>query len=306
MTRVYKCLILGLLIFISKESQACDVCGCAVNGMQFGIIPQFKKHFAGVKGTYRSFTSTHHPLFSHEKQSISQESFMTIDIWSRWLINDRIQIFALFPLHHIEKQEDAVISRNSGIGDISMSVLYSILDNKKNSTGNIIHQLQIGGGIKLPTGHNNKIVANDDWVPGFQLGTGTLDFTANINYIIRFKKSGIMSELGYRWNQLNKKHNFEFGDRLSSSLKYFYVFNWKGKTWMPSAGLTHDFASQDFHEGDALLLSGGNALFGHVGMDFFSPLVNGGFFVQPAVYNNVASGNLVPHTRYGAHINLFF
>jgi hypothetical protein len=275
--------------------------------MQFGIIPQFKKHFAGVKGTYRSFTSTHHPLFSYEKQSVSHESFTTIDIWSRWLINDRIQIFTLFPLHHIEKQEDDVISRNSGIGDISMTVMYSLLDNKKNTTGTITHQLQVGGGIKLPTGQDDKItIASDEWVPGFQLGTGTLDFTANINYIIRYNKSGVMSEVGYRWNPLNKKHNFEFGDRLSSALKYFYVFNWHGNTWMPSAGLTNDFARKDFHEGELLDLSGGNALFGHLGVDFFSSKVNGGLFVQPAMYNNVASGNLVPHTRYGAHINLFF
>ena len=75
-------LVLGTFIFISFSSSlnACDVCGCAVSGHQFGILPQFQKHFAGIRYGYRSFKSVHPPVFSTDTEKISCEYFHTTDL----------------------------------------------------------------------------------------------------------------------------------------------------------------------------------------------------------------------------------
>ncbi|MBP8240682.1 MAG: hypothetical protein KAX50_12000 [Saprospiraceae bacterium] len=52
-----------LWVLASGQVLACDVCGCAVGGNYLGILPQFRRHFAGVRFQYRTFDSEHPNLF---------------------------------------------------------------------------------------------------------------------------------------------------------------------------------------------------------------------------------------------------
>ncbi|MEO0333200.1 MAG: hypothetical protein AAF223_16195, partial [Bacteroidota bacterium] len=44
-----------LIITTVSSSHACDVCGCSLGSNYFGILPQFDKHFVGVRWHHSSF-----------------------------------------------------------------------------------------------------------------------------------------------------------------------------------------------------------------------------------------------------------
>ncbi len=301
-------LVLGTFIFISFSSSlnACDVCGCAVSGHQFGILPQFQKHFAGIRYGYRSFKSVHPPLFSTDTEKISREYFHTTDLWGRYVLGSRIQLFGFVPYHHITKTENGTSIIQKGMGDVTLIGLYAIINQLKSENGLWTHHLQAGGGIKLPTGASDYITIENEWIPGIQQGTGTADFMFNANYFLRYNNVGLSTETSWRINSRNTKHDFQYGRRTTSSIRAFYVIHMGEKSLMPSIGTTLEHSALDYHEGADVALSGGYGLYGHVGMDFFSSGFTAGISIQPVISQNIANGNLISGSRVNAQFAVLF
>ncbi|MBK9734840.1 MAG: hypothetical protein IPO92_07690 [Saprospiraceae bacterium] len=299
------CLLILMSIFTQKV-YACDVCGCAVSGHQFGILPQFQKHFVGIRYNYRSFQSVHPPLFSTDTEKVSREYFHTTDIWGRYILSDRVQLFGFVPLHHITKEEDNTTLTQKGLGDITIMGMYAIINQRTSDNGRWIHHLQAGGGIKLPTGAHDYYTGENEWIPGIQKGTGTIDFMLNTNYLLRYDEIGLSAEVGWRVNGHNTMQDFRYGQRLTTGIRSFYILHAGKNSFMPSLGCVLEQSGKDDHEGTTVDLSGGSAFFGHVGLDFFSNGFTAGFSIQPSVIQNVANGNLTSGTRFNAQFAVLF
>ncbi len=300
------CFFVLFVVFFGQNAMACDVCGCTVSGQQFGILPQFNKHFVGIKYGYRTFTSMHPPLFSTDTASKSKESFSTFDVWGRFVIADRLQIFGFIPYQHITKVESGSGLVRSGFGDVSAIALYAVINQKKSAALPLYQNLQIGGGLKLPTGSNNFLTPDQEWIPGIQMGTASTDMLFNVSYLIRYNEIGASAECNARINGKNTGRDFKYGDRITSSIRIFYLKRLKENSILPSLGLMVENSQKDYHEGATVDLSGGTNVFGHLGLDFFSPSFTFGVQIQPAVFQHVAGGNLTSGTRIGAQFSVLF
>lgn len=298
--------ILGIMLLANVELSACDVCGCNINGHQFGILPLFQKHFVGIRYKYNSFRSTHPPLFSNETVTFSNEYFSTIDIWARYNLGQRWQVFGYLPYQYSKKVEDGVSSSNDGIGDLTLLAMYNLINQKRSEDRHWVQNLQIGGGLKLPTGNNDFLDQNNDWIPGIQTGTGSVDLLVNANYVIRFDAVGLSLEASYRHNTKDKDHDFKYGDRWVSGLRGFYIFTFGSSSIMPSFGASLDYAKRDFHEGAWVDLSGGYFVSGQIGIDYFIKNVMFGIQYAPVIQQDVAFGNLKANPKFHVQCALSF
>ena len=128
---------LVLVFFVEiKPIQACEICGCSGNGYHLGILPQFKKHFVGVRNTYRVFHSQH--LISEQLYILgkrSREYYNTTELWARYQAGKKTQLFVLLPYNRFEQKEEGLPSHIvSGLGDVSLAVnriLVSIYEGKQ-------------------------------------------------------------------------------------------------------------------------------------------------------------------------------
>jgi hypothetical protein len=86
----------ALLVF-GPVASACDVCGCSIGGNYFGILPQFLRHFVGVRYSEQSYRSAHSPNAAQTGDFDSDERFRTMDVLGRFYPTRRLQIIAMLP-----------------------------------------------------------------------------------------------------------------------------------------------------------------------------------------------------------------
>jgi hypothetical protein len=260
------CLIL-LMTFSSVKLSACDVCGCSMGGTTMGILPQFHKNFVGLHYYYRDFASEHVSLLTNEK-TVSIEKFQTYELRGRFHLGKRIQLFVLAPVHVNQQLENNVLSKFNGIGDVSSFANYSIFNNADSLKSKWKHNLQAGGGIKLPTGKYKRLDQNQILNPNIQTGTGSFDLILDAIYTVRLNKFGLNNTAFYRINTTNS-NDFKFGDRFTLTSSLFYWAKIKDHSLLPSLGVNIDHAKSDVHNSFRVDDSGGASVFMTAGIDFY-------------------------------------
>jgi hypothetical protein len=260
-------LLLTFLLFSNLQTKACDVCGCSMGGTNFGILPQFHKNFAGLYYYYRNFQSIQ-SFTGTELHKSSSETFQTIEFRTRLNLTKKIQLFVLAPINSNGQIENDLTTTFNGLGDITTFANYSLYNNGDIALNKWKHNLQLGGGIKLPTGSYNHKNSENIINPNIQLGTGSIDPLIDAIYTVRYKKWGLNNNVFYRFNNLNS-NQFAFGNRLTISSNFFYWANIKGYSLLPSVGINFDNAEKDVHNSFLVSQSGGKSLFSTLGIDFY-------------------------------------
>lgn len=284
---------------------ACDVCGCAVGGNYFGILPQFHRNFIGLRYQYRSFYSEHVPLFGETDLPHSNEYYHSTELWGRWNPARNLQIFAFVPYHIFHKNEEGVITNLTGLGDVSLIANFVLLNTGDSTQRDWKHALQIGGGVKLPTGHHTTQLADGDVNPNFQAGTGAFDFPLNAIYTVRYKRAGMSAEVDYRINTANAD-DYRFGNRMGSSLRFFYWQQLRRNAFLPSVGVLWEHADADTEKGIQQDFTGGESTWASAGVDaYFSRLSVGVLYQQP-IQQNLGEGHITAHPRVSASVSFLF
>jgi hypothetical protein len=260
--------LLFLLLFsFMHHSKACDVCGCASGSINLGILPQFHKHFIGLNYSSRSFNS-YHTVLNSDESAASRESFNTLELRSRINLAKRVHFFAFLPFMFNKQEEENSTTTISGLGDFTGIVNYSLLLTPDSLSKQVKHNLQIGGGIKLPIGRytvlDHQLMLN----PNIQTGTGSFDFVCDAFYTLRIKKFGLSTSAFYRLNTANK-NNFRFGDRLSLTSNFFYWKQYKANSILPGIGVMYESTGVDYHKKLRLSQSGGQSLFAGCNVDIY-------------------------------------
>ncbi len=170
------------------------------------------------------------------------------------------------------------------------------MDSEKNRRVN--HSLQIGGGVKVPTGrfhyeeNNPSAVANAN----FQPGTGSADFILNAFYTLTVKEWGATLALSQKLNT-NNERGYCFGNQTYGSVDAFRTFTKGNVSIMPHLGLYAEhspFGTQDertVHE------SGGDLLNGTAGVSIFANRWTAGLSVQQPLAQNLSDGEVVSKAR---------
>lgn len=116
-------------------------------------------------------------------------------LWGRYQLNRRLQLFAFMPYQYNLRRDDTSDKSSDGVGVIS-ALLNILLINKNESDSEWRQHLTSGIGFKTPTGAYAGITDLDrGGIPNLQLGTGSRDFIANLNYTLTYENFGINTDV---------------------------------------------------------------------------------------------------------------
>jgi len=281
-----------------NNATACDVCGCSVGGSYFGILPQFQRNFIGWRYQQRSFISEHLTLFPNEVPIKSQESFYTTEAWGRYVPHPKVHVFAFVPFNYFTKREDSMFTKVAGIGDVSLLAHFIVFNTGDSTALKWKQALQLGAGIKLPTGKSNFIQEHTGLlVPSLQPGTGSLDIPLSVIYTVRKGKWGINAEINYRVNTPNIRH-YKFGDRTTTYVRTFYWYGKRNVTILPHMGFTYERGMMDKKDGTIVDYTGSESVLASAGFDFYYKklILNGN--AQLPMYQHIAQGQVTSKPRF--------
>jgi hypothetical protein len=291
-------LLLMTSLAIATRVSACDVCGCSLGGNYFGILPLYSKNFVGLRWSQAQFHSYIYPTANIAAQQ-SHDTYSKVELWTRYYLTKRIQLFAFVPyVYNSMNGTDQVVYAN-GLGDINLMANYVLLNNSAEK-GEWKHTLIAGGGIKLPTGKfsltdKGKIINRN-----FQMGTGSVDFNVNAVYTIRYRKTGLNFETGYKMNTRNAD-DYLFGNQFRFSSQLFFWQKVGFVSLLPHAGTYYENAAMH-RDGDIIQVNtGGSALLGSGGLDVYvGKFTVGVNYQKPVVqhYNSDATADITSKARW--------
>lgn len=295
------------LILTHFAIEACDVCGCSAGASSMGILPQFQKNVVGVRYSYLSFANPAADLYANLDETVKMDHAHTTQFWLRYYPLNRWQLFAFVPYKVHQRN---FLGGNSvqiqGLGDISATLNYTLINTGDSLGRRWKNTLLIGGGIKLPTGKYRQRDENLTLLPAnFQVGNGAYTFSVNAIYTTRINKVGINADVFYRMNSKNESF-YQPGNQWNSSLSLFYWKNIKMLSLLPSVGLYAEGFAKDKEYDLELQYSGGKVLLLNGGLDFYyKRLIVAALFQYPLTYD-IPSAQTSPKWRSSIGISLLF
>lgn len=298
-------LIAGVLVcLMATRAVACDVCGCSIGGNYFGILPQFNRHFVGVRWTAERSRTATSALALRQGRYHSEEYFRSADLVARFYPGRRWQVLALAPYRMQEQRESGRTLHAEGLGDVSLLAHYILL-NTGDSTGHRWQQtLTLGGGVKLPVGRSD--LASADGIrlhPNLQLGSGSTDLLFAAAYTLRQNAWGWNSDVLFRLNTANAD-GYHYGNRVIGSSRLFYWKNIRQYALLPNAGVFLDAGMPNRDHGRVVPQSEGTALFYTLGLDVYAGRFSTGLSLQPPLWQTRETVEY--GTRWTVHANFIF
>lgn len=306
-------LLMGVL-FYGIHSFACDLCSIYIN-----LEPNDLQSSMGINYRYRAFVHGE-DLFRKQTSNLKhatgntiisetvmqEEIFNSYDLWFNYFINEKWQINGLMTFaDNYYRENDSTLFNVAGPGDLTLLAKYMVFNSKATDSSNWAYRLVGGGGIQIPIGNFNKtyIVAPssskkgnvvygapyEELDPHMQAGTGSFDVLLLVEGLIRFKKTGLSSNLSYQINSKNS-NDFKFANRFNWNVNGFYLLTIKSLTFAPNIGLSFEKSERDTFQEKSYLNSGGEALFLSSGGKFyFDKFSMGATFFKPirqSLYDN--------------------
>ena len=296
-----------LLILASVPGFACDICGSGAGGSYLGILPQFRKHFFGLR--YQQNSLVHHlgPGGSMNYLSTT-ETYRVTECWGAVNIGSRFRITAFVPFNFIQRKNQQEHLTDKGLGDITIIGYYQLLNkNAPEENNKPAQSLWIGAGIKLPSGQYNPEDKNiqQSSQNTFQLGTGSTDFSIHTMYDIRLRQTGINVNVGYKMNTRNK-YDYKYGDKFTfNSLMYHRFVMAEKISLTPNAGLLYETATKDWKTKNIQVWeTGGYSLMGTLGLEFSLGHISAGINFQTPLSQQLGEGKVKGKERGMVHIGI--
>ncbi|MFT3947515.1 MAG: transporter [Agriterribacter sp.] len=296
---------ISLLLSVALQVSACDICGCGVGSSYIGILPEFNTKIFGVRYRYSSLL-THIGSDGVNTYLTSREHYRTAELWGGWNITKNLRVMVTAPYNFNERINQGTTHTKSGIGDITLSGYYQLLNKRKTLNDNklLIQSLWLGADVKLPSGKYNpadKESSNNN-VNLFQLGTGSTDFIANAMYDLRLQDAGINATASYKINTTNK-YDYTYGNKLNLSAQAYYKFRILNKLMLaPNAGIQYETAQKDLDGKYRVDVSGGNILIGTIGIETAFSKISIGANWQSPLSQKLANGFVKAGNRMMVHM----
>lgn len=290
-----KVFFISLALLAAHVTMACDVCGCSLGGSYFGILPQFNKNFVGLRWSQARFHAYMNHQSDYLKPETSNDTYQKLELWGRYYVNKRIQLFAFIPYSFNSMKGTEQVVSSHGLGDITLIGNYLLLNTGEDKTKKFKHTWMAGAGLKLPTGDSNLedkgVLVN----PNFQLGTGSLDFLLSTVYTLRYQKAGLSVESGYKINTRNR-NDYVFGNQFHASSQIFYWQNAGLFAFLPNAGVYFEQAAK--HRDGTILQAntGGSSVQLTAGLETYVKGFTVGFTYKHPVNQHYNSDNIADIT----------
>lgn len=276
----------------------CDVCGCSASGGSMGFSSMLNNNFVGVRYFRQSYTSRD-GIFSNSPWI--DENFNTIQAWTRIPISNKIQISALVPYHFHERELTNGSESISGLGDITIMGLYTVFKTKKDSAV-FTHKVDVGAGIKIPTGKFTQANNLGSINQSFQLGTGSWDYSVVSEYVVNRKDLGLNTTLNYVFKTENEK-KYQYGDQFNYAATMFYLFDLNAIQIVPQAGVAGEVYQTNKQHGLDLPNTAGDILFGKFGFEAGKDKFSIGVNAMLPINQHLSSGNMEANYRWSVNLN---
>lgn len=280
------------------EDFDCDACGCSASGGSMGFSSMLNNNFVGLRYFNQSYTSRD-GIFANSPWI--DENFNTIQVWARIPVTDKIQISALAPYHFHERELTAETEDISGLGDVTIMGLYTLYETKSDSAV-FTHKVNVGAGIKIPTGKfteaNNLGTINQS----FQLGTGSWDYSVVSEYVINRKDLGLNTTLNYILKTENSK-KYQYGDQFNYATTLFYLFDFNTIQLVPQAGVAGEIYQKNRQHNLDVPNTAGDILFGKLGIEAGKDKFSIGVNAMLPIKQNLSNGNMEANYRWSINLN---
>jgi hypothetical protein len=283
-------------LFLEEEDD-CDACGCSASGGSMGFASMLNSNFVGVRYFNQQYKSSD-GLYSNSPWY--KENFNTVQVWARVPVSENIQISALIPYHFHDKETSSGNKNIDGVGDVPVLAMYRLYQTHKDSTF-FVHTLQMGGGIKAPTGKFNEV--NSGSVnPSFQVGTGSWDYLLTTEYILRRKQFGLNAMFNYVLKTENQK-NYRFGNQFNYAGTFFYLYEKNDFSIVPQLGLAGELYESNYQHSQKLKDTSGAILFGKLGFEVGKDRFSLGANAMLPINQNLTGGNVEANYRWSVNLN---
>ncbi|MCI4668078.1 MAG: hypothetical protein MRZ79_07945 [Bacteroidia bacterium] len=288
-------LILLATLMLQAHTKACDICGCGSGLINPSIIPQFHNNFIGLRYSYLSFA---YPSYE------TIDEMASIELRFRMYLGPKTQLLGSLPFRQLSRTGSNNDPRTRGIGDANLLIQRRLFEVVDTSGLGKHHQLWLGIGTKLATGRS-QIGESGELPAHFQLGTGTYDLQAFLNYQLQLGKVGISLQSSFQ-KSISSSNGYFFGDQSSSSLLFFQRKRIGKLTLMPSIGAEYEWLGKDHEDGFIHSQSGGKAALLTAGVDAFFSQLSIGIRYRKPLYQEYAKGEILSGDRLGITVNYLF
>lgn len=286
-------MILAISAILSSTAFACEICGCSHGGYFVGSFPDFRRHFIGVRYSYRSY-------FSHvdTSQEFSRDRYQSLELWGGWSLGRRWQVMVFLPFNANKQETDDGGHHHThyGFGDLTLMANYMLLKHQR-------HQLWTGGGVKLPTGKFQP-EAGHELVPAANMepGSGSTDLVFTATDVVTAGKWSLYSNANYTVNREAK--GFQFGNRLSGSVLGAFTIQGAKQAWIPNAGFYYEHFAANRESGSPIAGTGGQSLQSTLGLDIRFSRMNLGMNVQLPLAQQISDNQT--HGKFKGMLQLIF
>lgn len=275
----------------------CDACGCSASGGSMGFASMLNTNFVGVRYLNQQYRSSD-GLYSNS--AWYRENFNTVQVWARIPVLKNIQVSVLVPYHFHSRDTKTGAQNLKGIGDVTVLAMYRLYQTHRDSTI-VAHTLQLGGGIKAPTGKFNE-TNSGSLNPSFQAGTGSWDYLLASEYILRRKQFGLNTTLNYIVKYENDRA-YRFGNQFNYSATLFYLHEKNSFSMAPQIGLAGEVYASNYQHGQELKDTSGDVLFSKLGVEMGKDKFSLGINTMLPIHQHLAGGNLKAQYRLAIHLN---
>ncbi|NHM05623.1 transporter [Flavobacterium sp. CYK-4] len=282
---------------ILDDDDDCDACGCSASGGSMGFASMLNTNFVGVRYLNQQYKSSD-GLYSNS--AWYTENFNTLQLWARIPVLKNIQVSVLVPYHFHSRDTKTGNQRLEGFGDVTVLAMYRVYQTHRDSTI-VTHTLQLGGGIKAPTGKFNE-TNSGSLNPSFQAGTGSWDYLLASEYILRRKQFGLNTTLNYIMKYENERA-YRFGNQFNYAATLFYLHEKNSFSMAPQIGLAGEVYASNFQHGQELVNTSGDILFSKIGVEMGKDKWSFGVNTMLPIRQNLAGGNVQSQYRLAVNLN---
>ncbi|RXG29205.1 transporter family protein [Leeuwenhoekiella marinoflava] len=292
--------------FYKYDYEDCDFCGCGSTGGGMGYGTVGNENFVGLRYIYQRYQSRD-GIFNNSPWV--EENFNTLQLWGKIPITEKLSVTAIVPYHfHHRNFVDRTSQDINGLGDVSVLAFYALITPVpnglyENQITKYKHSLEVGGGVKLPTGEYKRSNNEGSVNPSFQVGTGSLDYILAANYSVGYENWGLGLMTNYTFKTENKK-DYHFGDQFTYGINLSKVYNTlKIDKIIPFIGLAGEVYSENESYGLPVADTEGNVLFGRLGAEVSLKKLSAGVNLMLPVSQDLNDGKVEAKYRLGLHFN---
>ena len=306
------------MLLLAFNGLSCDICNMTVS-----LTPDDTKNRISLLYRNRYATKTFSSLTYKATTAISgnrhsglillpemesqehTETYSVMEVRGVYNFSDRWRVIGSFPFIRNERiindQRQFVIA---GVGDPFVMAKYNIVRTNKVEANEVNHRWTIGGGVKLPLGRFDFEYQGTRVQHDIQAGTGTFDFLFAMDYLIKYKKVGLLLSSNYKLNTYNEQVDYMFGNTMNTTLNLFYALKLKNLTFLPYLGTYYEHGSTDIEHGKYEKNTGGSLVFGTIGSQLFINRIQLELLFQKTLVNQL-NGTLQLDTKnriqFGIH-----